>query len=189
MKNITSNFEQVLDALRQGDVIAYPTEGVFGLGCDPDNTEAVKKLLDLKQRPRKKGLILIAASYGQLLPYIDKNRLADKQLQEIQASWPGPVTWVMPASERVTDWLSGEYDTIAVRVSDHPLVQKLCIAFGRPITSTSANLSGQPSCRTTEDVRLQFGQYLNAILEGDIGGRSKPSEIRDARTNKVLREG
>ena len=183
------NFDKALSALRNGEVIAYPTEGVFGVGCDPDSPQAIEKLLKLKQRPIEKGLILIAASYQQLLPYIDESQLSAEQLQQVQTSWPGPVTWVMPCSEKVSDWVSGQYDSIAVRVSDHPLVQKMCNAFGKPLTSTSANLSGQPPCMTTEDVYQQLGSQLVAVLDGQTGGREKPSEIRDAKTSQVLRQG
>lgn len=184
-----NNFEQALRALQSGEVIAYPTEGVFGVGCDPDSPEAIEKLLQLKQRPVEKGLILIAASYEQLLPYIDESQLTAEQLQQIKSTWPGPVTWVVPASRKVSKWVSGQFDTIAVRVTDHPLVQQLCNAYGKPLTSTSANLTGQPSCMTTEEVEEQLGDKLVAILRGATGGRNKPSEIRDAKTLQVLRQG
>nr|WP_236642882.1 L-threonylcarbamoyladenylate synthase [Vibrio tubiashii] len=172
-----------------GEVIAYPTEGVFGVGCDPDNSEAVRKLLDLKQRPADKGLILIAASYQQLIPYIDESQLTQEQLIRVKQSWPGPITWIMPSSERVSRWVSGQHQSIAVRVTDHPLVQKMCNAFGKPLTSTSANLSGQPPCMTSEEVYMQFGYDQIAVLEGQTGGREKPSEIRDAKSLQVLRQG
>jgi L-threonylcarbamoyladenylate synthase len=184
-----NNFEQALHALKSGEVIAYPTEGVFGVGCDPDSPEAIEKLLQLKQRPVEKGLILIAASYEQLLPYIDESQLTAEQLLQIKSTWPGPVTWVVPASSKVSKWVSGQFDTIAVRVTDHPLVQQLCNAYGKPLTSTSANLTGQPSCMTTEEVEEQLGDKLVAILRGATGGRNKPSEIRDAKTLQVLRQG
>ncbi len=183
------NFNKALNALKNGEVIAYPTEGVFGVGCDPDNAEAIKKLLELKQRPVEKGLILIAANYEQLLPYIDESQLTQAQLDEVHQSWPGPVTWIMPCSDKVSNWVSGQFDSIAVRVTDHPLVQKMCNAFGKPLTSTSANLTGQPPCMTTEQVEQQLGDRLVAILEGKTGGRDKPSEIRDAKTSQVLRQG
>ncbi len=80
------NFEQVLEALQKGEVIAYPTEGVFGVGCDPDNPEAIQKLLELKQRPVEKGLILIAANYEQLLPYVDESQLTQEQLDKVHAT-------------------------------------------------------------------------------------------------------
>lgn len=188
-KGIVDNFQFCLQALRDGDVIAYPTEGVFGVGCDPDNPQAIEKLLTLKQRPVEKGLILIAASYQQLLPYIDESQLSAEQLATIHATWPGPVTWVMPASQKVSSWVSGQFDSIAVRVTDHPLVQELCSAFGKPLTSTSANLTGLPPCMTTEQVEQQLGEHLPAILRGETGGRNKPSEIRDAKTGQILRQG
>ncbi|KOO04948.1 L-threonylcarbamoyladenylate synthase [Vibrio nereis] len=183
------NFNQALNALKSGEVIAYPTEGVFGVGCDPDNADAIKKLLALKQRPVEKGLILIAANYEQLLPYIDESQLTPQQLEKIHQSWPGPVTWIMPCSDKVSHWVCGQFDSIAVRVTDHPLVQKMCNAFGKPLTSTSANLTGRPSCMTTAEVKHQLGDRLVAILEGETGGREKPSEIRDAKTSQVLRKG
>lgn len=183
------NFEQALAALKHGEVIAYPTEGVFGVGCDPDNPTAIEKLLELKQRPVEKGLILIAANYDQLLPYIDESQLNDEQLNIVKASWPGPYTWIMPASDRVSHWVSGQFDSIAVRVTDHPLVQKMCIAFEKPLTSTSANLTGLPPCMTTEEVESQLGDKLVVILAGQTSGRDKPSEIRDAKTGNILRQG
>ncbi|MGF1759731.1 threonylcarbamoyl-AMP synthase [Photobacterium sagamiensis] len=183
------NLQQVVAALKDGEVIAYPTEGVFGVGCDPDNQQAVEKLLTLKQRPVEKGLILIAADYQQLLPYIDDSQLTEQQKQKIFATWPGPVTWVMPVKKNVPAFLTGQFNSIAVRVSDHPLVQQLCTHFGKPITSTSANLTGLPPCKTATEVYDQLGKYLSAILEGETGGRENPTEIRDACSNNVLRQG
>lgn len=183
------NLNHVVAALRQEEVIAYPTEAVFGVGCDPDSEQAVMKLLALKQRPVEKGLILIAANYEQLAPYIDDSQLTDEQKQRIFDSWPGPVTWVMPTKPGVPRFLTGQFDTIAVRVTDHPLVQALCLAFGKPLTSTSANLTGQKPGRTVAEVELQLGDRLAAILQGDTGGRENPSEIRDARTGQIFRQG
>lgn len=183
------NFEHTIATLQAGEVIAYPTEGVFGVGCDPDNNDAIDKLLALKQRPVEKGLILIAADYAQLLPYIDEDQLNEEQLSRVKASWPGPITWIMPASEKVSNHVSGQFDSIAVRVTDHSLVQKLCRQFGKPITSTSANLTGLPPCMTTTEVHQQLGDRLDAILEGETGGRDKPSEIRDAKTLQLIRQG
>ncbi|MFJ1227893.1 L-threonylcarbamoyladenylate synthase type 1 TsaC [Yersinia proxima] len=178
----------VLQALQQEEVIAYPTEAVFGLGCDPDSEKAVNALLALKQRPWQKGLILIAANYEQLKPYIDDAALTDSQRETIFSVWPGPVTWVIPARPETPCWLTGSFDSLAVRVSDHPLVQQLCSQYGKPLVSTSANLSGQEPCRTTEEVRIQFGSSL-PMLAGLVGGRLNPSEIRDALTGKQFRQG
>ncbi|MCQ1058827.1 L-threonylcarbamoyladenylate synthase type 1 TsaC [Photobacterium sp. ZSDE20] len=183
------NLSQVVAALRQQDVIAYPTEAVFGVGCDPDSETAVNKLLALKQRPIEKGLILIAANYEQLAPYIDDSALSEEQKARIFASWPGPVTWVMPTKPGVPRFLTGQFDTIAVRVTDHPQVQQLCLAFGKPLTSTSANLTGQEPGRTVADVEAQLGNQLSAILQGETAGRNNPSEIRDAITGNIFRQG
>ncbi|CNH53873.1 sua5 YciO YrdC YwlC family protein [Yersinia kristensenii] len=178
----------VLRALQQEGVIAYPTEAVFGLGCDPDSEKAVNALLALKQRPWQKGLILIAANYEQLKPYVNDAALSDAQREAIFSCWPGPVTWVIPARPETPRWLTGSFDSLAVRVSDHPLVQQLCSQYGKPLVSTSANLSGQEPCRTTEEVRIQFGVSL-PVFTGLVGGRLNPSEIRDALTGKQFRQG
>lgn len=184
-----ANFDQCVAALQRGEVIAYPTESVFGIGCDPDSPKAVKLLLDAKAREKNKGLILIAAEFSQLEPYIDLANLSDEIIEEVLASWPGPVTWVMPAQKNVADWITGQFDTIAVRVSSHPDVQRLCLAYGKPITSTSANLSGYAPCRTRKDAEAQLGTRISCYLDGKTGGRKNPTEIRDARTGKVLRHG
>lgn len=182
-----ASIKQAVTALKKGDVIAYPTEGVFGLGCDPDNQEAIQKLLNIKNRPQEKGVILIAASMQQLSPYIDLSLLSEQQRAEMERSWPGPFTWVVPKGEKATSFISGQFDSIAVRVSDHPDVQALCQAFGKPITSTSANLSGMSSCFTYKEVQNEFGELVPTILEGDVGQLDGPTQIRDAISGKYLR--
>ncbi len=177
-----------VELLNNEHVIAYPTEAVFGVGCDPDSEKAVMNLLTLKQRPVDKGLILIAANFEQLKPYIDATQLSDKQLTTVFSCWPGPVTFVFPASTSTPRWLTGRFNSLAVRVTDHPLVVALCEAYGKPLVSTSANLSGQPPCRTTEEVHLQFGADF-PVVDGRTGGRQNPSEIRDALTGKLFRQG
>ena len=179
----------VIQTLNQGKLIAYPTEAVFGLGCDPDNERAVKSLLDLKKRPMSKGLILIASSTEQLSPYVDFSQLNPEQSQRVMDSWPGPHTWVLPKTERVRSWLSGQFDTLAVRVSAHPVVRSLCDEYGKPIVSTSANLSGDEPCRMVEEVSQKLGEWLGFIVEGECDPDANPSEIRDARTNQILRKG
>ncbi|KFK92991.1 MULTISPECIES: L-threonylcarbamoyladenylate synthase type 1 TsaC [unclassified Serratia (in: enterobacteria)] len=183
-----SAFAPIIEALKSQKVIAYPTEAVFGLGCDPDCETAVSELLRLKQRPWEKGLILIAADYSQLMPYVDDNALSEQQRAAIFASWPGPVTWVIPATMQTPRFLTGRFNSLAVRVSDHPLVQQLCQQFGKPLVSTSANLSGQEPCRTVAEVKLQFGESF-PVLAGRVGGRLNPSEIRDALTGEQIRQG
>lgn len=158
--------------LKNKKVIAYPTEAVFGVGCDPV----------------EKGLILIAASFEQLKPYIDDSMLNETQRQAVFACWPGPVTFVFPAKATTPRWLTGRFDSLAVRVTDHPLVIALCEAYGKPLVSTSANLTGLPPCRTDDEVRQQFGADF-PVVEGKTGGRQNPSEIRDALTGELFRQG
>lgn len=178
----------IIEALKDNKVIAYPTEAVFGVGCDPDSEHAVMALLMLKQRSIEKGLILIADNYEQLKPYIDDSALTQPQRERMFASWPGPVTWVIPAKSTTPKWLTGKFSSLAVRVTDHSVVKALCLAYGKPLVSTSANLSGLPPCRTVEEVREQFKDTI-PIVEGDVGGRQNPSEIRDALTGELYRQG
>lgn len=177
-----------LTVLNNEHVIAYPTEAVFGIGCDPDSENAVMRLLALKQRPVDKGLILIAADFAQLKPYVDDTRLSDERRAAIFSCWPGPITFVFPARPSTPHWLTGRFDSLAVRVTAHPLVVELCKAYGKPLVSTSANLSGEPPCRTTDDVYKQFGAAF-PVIEGATGGRQNPSEIRDALTGELFRQG
>ncbi|MGH8541541.1 MAG: L-threonylcarbamoyladenylate synthase [Stenotrophobium sp.] len=172
-------------ALSAGGVIAYPTEAVWGLGCDPLNRHAGERLLHLKQRDWRKGLILIAADFSQLRPFIADLPLND--LQPALTTWPGPATWLVPAAETVPEWVRGEHDKIAVRVTAHPLAAALCQAFGGAIVSTSANRAGEPPALTATQVRLRFGAALDTVLMGRLGGLAKPTPIRDLYSGKLLR--
>lgn len=182
-----NEFEQAVAALRADGVIAYATEAVFGLGCDPDSELAVQRLLTIKQRPVEKGLILIAADLAQLQEYIDLSQLSAEQLEKVEASWPGPFTWIMPARPSTPAWLTGRFDTLAVRVSGHPQVQALCRAYGKPLVSTSANLTGEEPARSTAEIGTPLADMLAYILPGEVGGQANPSEIKDARTGAVIR--
>ena len=170
--------------IRAGGVIAYPTEAVFGLGCDPRNEEAVTRLLAIKQREVSKGLILIAAEAAQLEPYLLP--LDPESTARAHAAWPGPVTWLWPVRPDTPRWLTGDHDTLAVRVTDHPLAAALCREAGA-IVSTSANLAGEEPARTDAAVVAQLGHLLDGVLAGKVGGRDRPSEIRDVRTGAVIR--
>ena len=175
---------QAVKALEQGGVIAYPTESVFGLGCDPWDEAAAMKLLTIKQRAWEKGLILIAADFNQLQDFIQP--VANEILKQLEESWPGPVTWLLPAKSDVPAYLTGEHQTIAVRVTAHKQTADLCRAFGNAIISTSANLAGLPPAKTTQDVRWTIPD-LDYVLPGLCSGSNTPSEIRDAQTGKRIR--
>ncbi|BBO57649.1 MAG: tRNA threonylcarbamoyladenosine biosynthesis protein RimN [Cobetia sp.] len=173
--------------LRNGGIVAYPTEAVWGLGCDPDDGEALARLIKLKSRDAAKGLILIAGDIAQLEPWLAG--VTVEQREQLLASWPGPYTWLVPDNGRAHPLLRGEHVSLAVRVTDHPLVQALCAAFGGPLVSTSANRAGESPAMTADEVRDAFGDALvnDVILEGPLGGNPRPSTIRDLATGKVLR--
>ncbi|MBK5969736.1 MULTISPECIES: L-threonylcarbamoyladenylate synthase [Thiorhodovibrio] len=173
------------DVLRSGGVLAYPTEAVYGLGCDPRNERALERLLALKQRSPDKGLILIAADYADLRPFVLE--LAPERMAEIFASWPGPNTWLLPARGDTSQLLTGRFDTLAVRVTAHPLAAALCRAFAGALVSTSANLASRPPARRAWQIGRRLDSKPDYGLVGDCGGRGQPSRIRDGRSGQVLR--
>ena len=188
MKNDNLNawpLKQAVRYLKAGGIIAYPTEAVYGIGCDPRNGKAVARLLALKQRPWQKGLILIAADYTQLEPFLEP--LTPMLEKQVFAKWPGAVTWLLPAKPEVPYWLRGQSNKLAVRVTAHPQAAALCQYWRAPLVSTSANVSNKPAAKTALKVRQIFAQTLDYIVPGQVGGRQRPSEIRDALTNAVLR--
>ncbi|GAB3395529.1 L-threonylcarbamoyladenylate synthase [Azotobacter armeniacus] len=175
---------QVARVLRQGGVIAYPTEAVWGLGCDPWNEAAVRRLLALKGRPQEKGLILVAADVRQFDFLLAD--LPQAWLERLAGTWPGPNTWLVPHRDRLPAWITGRHASVALRVSDHPLVRALCALAG-PLVSTSANPAGHPAARSRLRVEQYFPRRLDAVLDGALGGRRNPSLIRDLPTGQVIR--
>jgi L-threonylcarbamoyladenylate synthase len=176
-----------------GGVIAYPTEAVFGLGCDPLDPDAVLRILDIKGREMTKGLILIAADFDALRPYVEP--LPAGRMAEIAATWPGPNTWLLPARPETPRWLTGAHDTLAVRVTGHPVAAALCRACARygshigsgALVSTSANRSDLDPARTALAVRRQLGNLPDLIVAGRCGSHPRPSTIRDGGTGRILR--
>lgn len=178
-------FKAAVNSLKQGGILAYPTEAVYGLGCDPDNKAAVMKILTLKQRPVEKGLILIAADIEQLYRYLEPAAL--QQNPAILKSWPGPNTWLIPCKPTTPVWLTGTHKTLAVRVTAHPLVARLCRAFGKPLVSTSANTSGSEPARSADELKARFNAPLDFIIQGETSGAAQVSRIRDALTGDFIR--
>ena len=181
------SIHEAATVLQTGGVVAYPTEGVWGLGCDPRDQEAVLRLLAIKQRTVDKGLILIASHLDQLRPFLDIAAMPIDNLAAVLASWPGPHTWVMPASSDAPQWITGVHAGIAVRISAHAPVIELCNAFGGALVSTSANLSGQPAPRTRMGLDPELLRQVEGVLHGETGGRSAPTVIHDAITGAALR--
>ena len=173
--------------LQRGGLVAYPTEAVWGLGCDPRDEAATLRLLALKIREVDKGLILIAADEAQLAPFIDMDALDAAQRDAVRASWPGPHTWIVPASPSAPRWITGAHDGIAVRISAHPIVVELCNAFDGALVSTSANLSGKDAPRSREGLDPAVLAAVAGHVTGETGGLSAPTVIRDALTGVALR--
>ncbi len=181
------HYSQAARKLHQGGVVAYPTEAVWGLGCDPFNEAAVNKLLLLKKRPVEKGVILIAAAIEQVSYLLDP--LSASEIDTLSASWPGPNTWLIPdVLNQTPAWIKGKHKSVAVRVSDHSGVQKLCQAYGGAIVSTSANPGGATPARNSFEVGVYFGCRVDYCLPGKLGGLAKPTQIRDLRSSDIIRK-
>lgn len=181
------NETEAVKVFNQGGIIAYPTEAVFGLGCDPDNEVALKRLLLIKQRPSSKGLILLASNYSQLIPFIDESKIPQDKLLLVLSRWPDAITQVLPANKSISPLLCGDFDSIAVRVTDHKDVVALCEKTNKAIVSTSANLAGEEPAKTWQEVESQLGDKIDFIIKGNTSGLLKPSTIIDGLTGNILR--
>lgn len=183
----TSTIKQAAEVFFQGGILAYPTEAVFGLGCDPDNKVAIKQLLALKQRPVNKGLILLASNYSQLLPYINDSAITEEQRFCVLSRWPGAITQILPADKQISPLLCGDFDSIAVRITNHPDVVALCERINKPIISTSANLSGQAPAITWQQIVEKLNDKVDFIIKSKTSGLLKPSTIINGLTGEVFR--
>ncbi len=173
--------------LRDGQVIAYPTEAVYGLGCDPFNEQAVRRVLALKSRPEAAGLILISDLFERFELFVGP--VDSAQLDRALATWPGPVTWLFPRAPGVPDWLAGAHASIALRVTAHPVCRALCAAFDGAVVSTSANPRAAEPARSADEVEAYFGNGIAGVLAGDLGVGQRPSEIRDLLSGAQVRAG
>lgn len=174
--------------MHQGGVLAYPTEAVWGLGCDPWCEEAVERLLELKDRPMGKGLILVVADEAQLEFLLADQSPSLREAASRYWSQPQAVSLLMPdPQEKVPHWIRGDHDRVLVRVSHHPLVQGLCRAFGGPVVSSSCNPGGRAPARRIWQVQRYFRDQLDGILPGATGAARRPSVILDPVTGRQLR--
>ncbi len=180
---ITSDIKQAVLALRDGAVIAYPTEAVFGLGCAADNEQAAAKIMGLKQRSYDKGLITLINELSQVADWLD----SDYQYlwSKAQSSWPAALTWLFPCSEGAPRWLTGGSSKIALRCPDHRLALQLCQQ--QPLVSTSANSASCAPAVTASQVLEYFPDQLDLIVSGECSSYSQPSQIRDLITDEILR--
>lgn len=171
--------------VRGGGVIAYPTEGVFGLGCLPTDRLAVFRVLTLKRRSWRKGLILIGATVEHVEHYAELPPEPDRSA--VLATWPGPATWILRARPTAPRWITGGRGRVAVRVTAHPLCRALCLRAGGAIVSTSANVSRRPPHRALLKLRAELGRQVDYVLAGELGDLTAPTSIRDAASGRLLR--
>jgi len=187
---ITSSIAEASQCLKQGEVLAYPTEAVWGLGCDPFNEQAFQQILELKHRPVEKGVILLAGHLDQV-EHLLQNLTAEIR-QQVTDSWSNrqiterATTWLLPANHHIPQWIKGQHPLVAVRVTTHPLCVELCNTFGGFIVSTSANPAGLTPAQSLSQAQAYFGDHLN-YLAGELGLSREPSRILNALTGEVVR--
>lgn len=173
--------------IQNGGVVAYPTESVFGLGCDPQNISSLNRLLAIKKRDENKGLIIVASKISQVESYIDFDRISEDDWLGVLNKWPGPFTFILPTLSSVPRLLTGNRDTIAIRVSSNNFIVSLCNSLNGPIVSTSCNISGKPAIRSYEQACCEFLGKVDYIVNANVDGLQKPSTIIDAISHKILR--
>ena len=181
---MNDKINHIIKILREGGIIAYPTEGVYGLGCDPFNETAVLRVLKIKQRHINKGLILIASNWNQVKNLIN---LDLKKYPVIKLNNKNPITWVFPATKKVPRWITGKFNSVAIRVTSHPIAKKICQKFGGPIVSTSANLTKQSPITRLGQMDRPLVSKIDFIAQGRVGKLKKPTNICDVKTGKVFR--
>lgn len=174
MTTLSFKISLAVEKIKAGKIIAYPTEAVYGLGCDPLNKQAVIRLLTIKNRPVRKGLILIASSLSQLEPYLQLN---NKIRTKVKTTWPGAVTWIIPAQFWVPKWLIGRHSSLAVRVTSHPLARLLCQKMCGPLVSTSANKNSKLPATNTWKVMKNFRASGVFMLAGKLGNLKQATPI------------
>ena len=193
-----------LDAVQQflqaGNLLAYPTEAVWGIGCDPFNEIAVKQILAIKQRPIEKGMIVITGDIAHIQPFLQP--LPQEVVNTIATSWQSSdaqaTTWLLPIpaslQRKIPEWVTGGRDSLAIRVISHPMIAKLCNTIAQAdnnnpfgfLVSTSCNLSGLTPANDFAAAYHYFGDAIGYLL-GDTLGFVRPSQIFDALTQQQVR--
>ncbi|MFW2178116.1 MULTISPECIES: L-threonylcarbamoyladenylate synthase [unclassified Moraxella] len=199
-----TTYDQACEWLDNGNLLAYPTEAVWGIGCDPFNEQAVLKLLEIKDRPMEKGLIVITASPTFIQEFLQP--LPVKSQRQIIESWQGypntsdqATTWLFPIptdlTKSIPNWVTGGRDNLAIRVINHPNIAELCqvIAKHSPnnpygfLVSTSCNPSGEAPATTFAQAQAYFGDTIG-YFDAPTLGYTQPSQIKDALTGQIVRD-
>lgn len=169
-----------------GGVIAYPTEAVWGLGCDPFQQSAVERLLDLKSRPMDKGLILISGHKKHFEPFLEP--LTDELKSRFFSHQERPTTWLVPDyAGQIPYWVKGKHQSVAMRLTRHPLCCSLSSHFDGLVVSTSANPASRPSASSLAEVKHYFHDQVDYCLQAPLGRSGAVSQIKDLVTDQVLR--
>lgn len=185
MATVGTSISAAISAIKQGGVITYPTEGIYGMGCDYRKQQSVMKVLALKQRPVSKGLILIASHIQQILPLIQP--VKREHLARALKTWPGHNTWVFPTSQLTPQWITGDFNSLAIRVSNHPVVKSLCNQLGHAMVSTSANVSNQLTPDNCLKLQQLWQDQVDYYLDLPLGSATGPSSIRLAESGEAIR--
>ena len=176
---------RLIEIIERGGIVAYPTEGLFGLGCSAQDASAVERLRALKSRPPNKGFILIADRLERFSPWVAAQHLSDPRLS---APTPHPTTWLVPASGKGLAAIAGQgSETLAIRLVSHPPTTSLCEALGQPLLSTSANPAAAPTATTASQALAYFSGDIDAVYDAPIGSAAGSSRIIDLLSGKVLR--
>ena len=185
MASIGTSLAQAVSTIESGGLIAYPTEAVYGLGCAAADRTAAERLLSLKNRPIHKGLISIVSDLDQVRSWLDEQYA--HYWSKASQSWPAAITWLFPSNATAPSWLTGKHQRLAVRMPSHPLALALCKHSRQALISTSANIAGEPACKTSKQVYEVFSDQLDYILEGNCGEQESPSIIKDLITDERMR--
>ncbi len=182
------NFWQLdlaVKTLQTGGIIAYPTESVFGLGCDASNLKAIERLLSIKQRSYKKGFIVLVSDIRYALPLLSP--LSSVQIDKIDQTSVRATTWLINKRSDLSPLLVGEHQKLAVRVTDNPIAKKLCELFAKPIISTSCNLNAKSTSSHVSYIRNKMILKVDQIVSGRCSGQP-PSQIIDLDSGVVIRQ-
>jgi L-threonylcarbamoyladenylate synthase len=187
--SVQKQVEEAISILKEGGIVAFPTDTVYGLGASISIPQAVERVYEVKERPKNMPLPLLLADKSQISEVAEPVPPIAWLLAE--RFWPGALTIVLFKSKSVPDIVTGGGKTVAIRISAHPTLVALIQGVGTPIVGTSANLSGQPSALTAEEVHAQLDGKVDLIIDGGRCPGGKESTIVDltGETPLILREG
>ena len=184
---VTKDINAAAECLKQGGVIAYPTEAVFGLGCDPNNADAVARIIAIKNRSVSQGVIVVAKDWQQVSHYVDTTAVPPHSLRAALNQWPAHLTQLFPKSAKAPSWITGNHESIALRITAHQDIIALCMQADMPIVSTSANRHGKSTLLDIDALVAELSDEIDLILDRSLGKATGPSPIVDVLTDEYCR--